>query len=352
VRRGSRVALVAGLTVVAVGAAGAAAVGFGGGSGGTPGRGGLPPKTAEVTRQTLVDTSEESGELGYGEETALRHGGGGGTITWLAAVGATVSRGKPLYRVDDSPVVLLYGKLPLYRPLSPGVEGRDVKQFETNLKALGYGGFTVDDAYTWDTAEAVEEWQEDLGVDETGVVDGGLVAYARGPVRIAGHGGGVGAGAGGEVLTYTGVNRIVTVDLAVDDRRLAMAGAAVTVVLSDGATAAGTVSSVGAVAESADDAQGGGDPTVEVLVEVTDPAALGDLREGPVDVRFVAAERPDVLTVPVAALVALAEGGYGLQVIEGGTARYLAVELGMFADGRVEVSGEGLAEGVTVGMPA
>ena len=70
------------------------------------------------------------------------------------------------------------------------------------------------------------------------------------------------------------------------------------------------------------------------------------------DVRFVASERPDVLTVPVAALVALAEGGYGLQVIEGGTARYVAVELGMFADGRVEVSGDGLAEGVTVGMPA
>ena len=324
-RRASRVALVAGLTVVAVGAAGAAAVGFGGdGSGGTPTRGALPPKTAEVTRQTLVDTSEVSGELGYGEESALRHGGSGGTITWLAAAGATVRRGKPLYRVDDSPVVLLYGKLPLYRPLSPGVEGKDVKQFETNLKALGYGGFTVDDEYTWDTAEAVEEWQEDLGVDETGVVDGGLIAYAPGAVRIAGHGGGIGAGAGGEVLTYTGVNRVVTVDLAVDERRLAKAGAAVTVVLSDGATVDGTVTSVGAVAEPVDESQGGGDPTVEVLVAVTDPAALGDLQEGPVDVRFVAAERPDVLTVPVAALVALAEGGYGLQVIEGGTAQVRA----------------------------
>jgi hypothetical protein len=336
----------------AVGAAGAAAVGFGGSEGGTPSRGTLPPKTTEVTRQTLVDTSEVSGELGYGEESALRHGGSGGTITWLAAAGATVSRGKPLYRIDDSPVVLLYGKLPLYRPLSPGVEGKDVKQFETNLKALGYDGFTVDNEYTWDTAEAVEEWQEDLGVDETGVVDGGLIAYAPGPVRVAGHGGGVGSGAGGEVLTYTGVDRVVTVDLAVDERRLAKAGAAVTVVLSDGTTADGTVTSVGAVAEEPAEAEGGGDPTVEVLVAVTDPAALGDLQEGPVDVRFVASERPDVLTVPVAALVALAEGGYGLQVIEDGAARYVAVELGMFAEGRVEVSGAGLAEGAIVGMPA
>jgi membrane fusion protein, multidrug efflux system len=351
VKRASRIAVVAGLTVVAVGAAGAAAVGFGGEDGGTPTRGALPPKTAEVTKQTLVDTEEVDGTLGYGEETALRHGGSGGTVTWLAAAGSTVSRGKPLYRVDDEPVVLLYGKLPLYRPLSPGVEGKDVKQFETNLKALGYGGFTVDGEYTWDTAEAVEEWQEDLGVDETGVVDGGLVAYAPGAVRIAGHGGGVGSGAGGEVLTYTGVNRVVTVDLAVDDRRLAKAGAATTVVLPDGATADGKVTSVGAVAEAPAEAQGG-DPTVEVLVAITDPASLGDFQEGPVDVRFVASERPDVLTVPVAALVALAEGGYGVQVIEAGAARYVAVTLGMFADGRVEVSGEGLAEGATVGMPA
>jgi peptidoglycan hydrolase-like protein with peptidoglycan-binding domain len=349
----ARVGLVAGLTVVAVGAAGAAAVGFGGasGDGGTTTRGVLPAKTAEVTRQTLVDTDEVDGTLGYGDETTVR-GSGGGTVTWLPAAGSTVERGQPLYRVDDEPVVLLYGKLPLYRPLSSGAEGKDVKQFETNLAALGYDGFTVDDEYTSATAEAVEEWQEDLGLETTGVVDSGWVAYARGEVRIAGHGGGIGSAAGGEILTYTRTSRVVTVDLAVDDRRLVREGAAATVVLPDGETAAAKVTSVGAVAEAPADPTGGGDPTIEVLVALDDPAALGDFDEGPVDVRFVASERPDVLTVPVAALVALAEGGYGVQVIEGDAARYVAVKLGLFADGLVEVSGEGLAEGMVVGMPA
>lgn len=344
--------LVAGLTVVAVGAAGAAAVGFGGSGSDAGGsaRGAMPPKTAEVTRQTLVDTDEVDGTLGYGDATTVS-GSGGGTVTWLAAAGATVKRGQPLYKVDDDPVVLLYGKLPLYRPLSTGVEGRDVKQFEANLAALGYDGFTVDDEYTSATATAVREWQEDLGRDETGVVDGGWVAYARGEVRIAGHGAGVGSPAGGEILTYTRVSRTVTVDLPVDDRRLARVGAAATVVLPDGSTAAAKVTSVGAVAEAPADPQGG-DPTIEVLVALDDPAALGDFDEGPVDVRFVASERADVLTVPVAALVALAEGGYGVQVVEGSSTRYVAVELGLFADGRVEVSGEGLAEGTVVGMPA
>ena len=70
------------------------------------------------------------------------------------------------------------------------------------------------------------------------------------------------------------------------------------------------------------------------------------------DVTFVADERKDVLTVPVAALLALAEGGYGVEVVEGGTRpASCAVETGMFADGRVEVTGDGIAEGMTVGMP-
>jgi len=39
-------------------------------------------------------------------------------------------------------------------------------------------------------------------------------------------------------------------------------------------------------------------------------------------------------------------------VVDGGTARYVAVKVGMFADGRAEVSGAGLADGMIVGMPA
>jgi hypothetical protein len=59
-----------------------------------------------------------------------------------------------------------------------------------------------------------------------------------------------------------------------------------------------------------------------------------------------------VLTVPVAALLALAEGGYGVQVVGGGTTRIVAVQTGLFAGGRVEVTGDGLAEGQTVGVPS
>ncbi len=45
----------------------------------------------------------------------------------------------------------------------------DVEQFEANLAALGYVGFDVDEDFTSNTAAAVERWQEDRGLEETGV---------------------------------------------------------------------------------------------------------------------------------------------------------------------------------------
>jgi hypothetical protein len=70
-----------------------------------------------------------------------------------------------------------------------------------------------------------------------------------------------------------------------------------------------------------------------------------------VDVTLVSAQATDVLSVPVAALVALAEGGYGVQVVDGSSARYVAVKTGMFASGRVEISGDGITAGTVVGVP-
>jgi hypothetical protein len=58
-----------------------------------------------------------------------------------------------------------------------------------------------------------------------------------------------------------------------------------------------------------------------------------------------------VLTVPVAALVALAEGGFGVEVVAGDSRRYVAVEAGLFADGRAEVTGAGLRQGMLVVVP-
>jgi membrane fusion protein, multidrug efflux system len=354
-RRTGRVLAAVGV-VVAVAVAGAAASGFGlnfaedgeGKAAGNP----LPPATAKVTRQTLVDSQTESGELGHGDSTKLS-GRVAGTVTALPATGQTVKRGQPLYRVDNTPVVLLYGSLPAYRALSAGAEGDDVKQFEQNLHALGYTGFTVDDEYSAATADAVKQWQEDLDLTETGTVELGRIVYARGPVRVDTLAASVGGAAqpGQEVLTYTGTARVVTVELDVADQRLARKGAAVTVTMPDDKTSPGQVSNVETVIQPAQ----GNDPAatkIEVTVALKDEKAAAGFDGATVDVSFTASQRKDVLTVPVAALLALSEGGYGVQLVDGDSTRIVAVETGLFASGRVEVTGDGLTEGMTVGMPS
>ncbi|AVT36199.1 peptidoglycan-binding protein [Plantactinospora sp. BB1] len=356
-RRGGRGRAVAVGTAaaLAVAAGVAAAVGFGGDDPGTATASNLPPANAQVTRQTLVDSETADGELGYGETrtVAVRKAG---TITSIAAAGTRVTRGKPLYSIDNNRVVLLYGGLPAYRTLRSGDSGEDVEQFEKNLSTLGYDGFTVDDEYTSATAEAVREWQEDLGLDETGRVELGQVVYATGEVRVDSTDVEVGDAVqpGGGVLSYSGTSRVVTVSLEVDDQRLAKRGAKVTVTLPDGKEVAGTIAATETIIETgtgANGAQGEPETKIEVTVTAADPKALAGFDSASVDVAFTAAQRENVLTVPVAALLALAEGGYGVEVVEGDATRIVAVRTGLFASGRVEVTGDGLVEGATVGMP-
>jgi peptidoglycan hydrolase-like protein with peptidoglycan-binding domain len=361
--RGRTLAVTAG-TVVAVGlTAGGVALASNatGGDGETPAAsaGDAPPATAEVTRKDLVDQDSTTGSLGYGDTgTIANHRQG--TVTWLPAEGQLISRGQALWRVDTLPTVLMYGAIPLYRTLSTGVDdGEDVRQLEKSLRALGYTGFTVDDEYTSATAEAVEDWQDDVGLPETGSVDAEQVVFAAGPVRVdsrkltAG-----GAASPGPALDVTGTTRVVTVDLEVSDQRLARRGAAVQVELPGGEQVPGRITEVGNVAHAETDAAGQetGDATIDVTVTLdakTVEAARGAIDQAPVTVHFVAEERKGVLAVPVSALLALAEGGYGVEVVRpDGTTTIVAVETGLFADGDVEISGQGIAEGTKVGVPA
>jgi peptidoglycan hydrolase-like protein with peptidoglycan-binding domain len=309
------------------------------------------PATARVAKETLVDREDHDGVLGHGD-TRTVVARAGGTVTWLPAAGATIGRGKAVYRLDNKPVVLLYGSLPAYRTLASAVEGRDVRQFERNLWALGYRGFTVDRDFTAATAAAVRQWQDDLGLAETGRVEPGQIRYAAGAIRIDSLTAEPGAVVqpGSELARCTGTTLLATVELAMDAQRLAKKGAAVEVELPDGTVAPGRVADVTTIVQ---EGQGDQPDTTQLKVTVafTGKAPRG-LDDAAVTVAFTAARRPDVLTVPVSALLALTEGGYGVQVVDGTTTTIVAVETGLFADGKVEVEGAGLHAGLQVGVPA
>jgi peptidoglycan hydrolase-like protein with peptidoglycan-binding domain len=350
-----RVGLGAGV-VAAVGAATAAGFGFGGSASPPADEVGRPPALVPVTRATLTRTERVGGTLGYGPpSTAVARsglaGGPTGTITWLPAIGSTVRPGQPLYTVDSRPVVLLQGTVPPYRILAIGLSGADVAQLELNLAVFGYRGFTADSRFTEATAGAVRRWQRSLGIPRTGRVDVDEIVVAPGPVRITEHRTVGGAPAAGPVLTYTSTVRVVTVALEVTRQHLVHVGLSAEVVLPDGRPVAGTVAAVGTVAARPSPTAPSDVATVEVVVTIANEAALGTLDGAPVDLTLAVDRRDGVLTVPVSALIALADGGYGVQVVDGSATRYLPVRTGMFANGRVEVSGPGVVEGVLVGVP-
>ncbi|GAA2207542.1 peptidoglycan-binding protein [Nonomuraea monospora] len=311
------------------------------------------PATADVTRQDLVETKTVAGSLTYAGERQIASGATG-TVTWTPAQGAVIRRGRPLLKVDRKPLVLMYGGLPLYRTLERGVsDGPDVEQLERNLKALGYGDYlTVDDHFSHATARAVEEWQDDRGLAESGRVDASQVVFQPAAVRVTGVKAEVGARSapGTPALTVSGTHRLVHVDLDTGDQALARKGAAVTVTLPGGEHAKGTITSVGTVAESSGDEQDTS-TTIDVDITLAKPPR-SKLDQAPVEVEMQSERHENVLAVPVEALLALREGGYGVEVVEGGGSRIVAVETGAFGGGLVEVEGQGLAEGMKVGVPA
>jgi hypothetical protein len=344
VKRG-RTALVAGSAGLVAAAVAGAAIGLGGGRPPEASAGATVLPTRPIERTTLTESQQVSGTISYGDPVVVT--GRGGVLTWLPALGGVIRRGKPVYRVDNRPVPLFLGSLPLYRSLSAGDTGADVRELERNLAALGYRGPTVDNRYTAATAAAVRRWQKAVKLTRTGVFDPATVVLAAEPIRVAAVTGHLGEAATGPVLSYTGTTRTVRVALDVALQSVARPGARATITLPDGRTVDGTVTAVGSVATAGEQPN---DPaTVDVTIAARGQAAFGRLDRAPVSVDLASATAPNVLAVPVVALVALAEGGYGVQLPTG---RYVAVRLGMFADGRVQISGAGLAEGTRVVVPS
>ncbi|MFF3853201.1 peptidoglycan-binding protein [Micromonospora sp. NPDC002575] len=344
------------VTVVAVGVG--ATLFLGGRQGDPPAPVDRPESTVPVTKTDLVETQQVDGQLGYAG-TASVIAGRNTMVTWLPQPGDTITRGQRVYDGDNRPVLLLYGKTPFWRELSLGVtDDPDVQILEENLRSLGYGkNLTVDNKFTAATAAVIRKWQKDHGLEQTGTVALGDVVVLPGPIRVAEVKAKTGAPASGEILTATGTVKQVTVDLPVTKSGLAVKEKAVTVGLPDGTTGTGKITAVGAIVAADGKGNGqnsaGGTPTILVTIALDDPAVTGTLDGAPVTVNFRGEEHKGVLTVPVNALLALAEGGFGVQkVSDDGSKSIVTVELGAFANSRVEITGTGVVEGMKVTVPA
>jgi peptidoglycan hydrolase-like protein with peptidoglycan-binding domain len=187
-RRRLRLAALAGVLAV-VAAVVAIVVATSGSSPRRAGGTGIPPgdTTATVTRRTLTESSTVDGTLGYGSKLEV-FDRLAGTFTWLPAVGARIGRGGTLYRINNTPVALMYGSLPAYRTLKQGIsDGPDVTQLNENLIDLGYDperAIGDVEAFGAATAAAVKRWQKAEGLPQTGEVELGRIVFSPGERRV------------------------------------------------------------------------------------------------------------------------------------------------------------------------
>ena len=333
------------MVVVAAAAAVVAGVTGAFGSTGSPGAGtassAYRTSTATVTRRSLTSQTQVAATLGdAGTYSVVNQAQG--TITELPGAGQVVRQGQVLYRVSDSPVVLLYGPVPAYRDLSEGMTGPDVAELNADLVQLRYataaqlGPRSGWNYFSAETAYALEALQAHLAVTQTGTLGLGQAVFLPSAALITGLGTGTVPGGtatpGSVVLTASSTTPVVTIALDPAQQTEVKDGEQVSITLPDGATTPGVVSQVAAVATAPGSSSSGGSgssdnpgssgsgssATIAVQVALSDPKAAGSLNQAPVEVTITTGSVADALVVPVDALLAQASGGYAVEVIGAG----------------------------------
>lgn len=293
----------------------------------------------------------------------------GAIVDHLAAAKTTVSTGTVLFWSSGFPVTAIEGDpaaVPaLTRDLAVGItDGSDVKLFEQMLKLAGFdvdGTLAIDDHFDDATAQATAAWLGSLGI----AADPATVVVPRGAFTVVPAGLVVGSslvpdgttlGGDSVVLSLTAPARQVTTTAPIGDATFAL-GATIDVEYPDGTVEPGTVIDVGNVATNTSN-EPGATPSVPITIGVDSiPSSVDAFVEIPVTLRVVTAQVPSALVVPVSALVALKEGGYGVEVISGtnpdGTdqTHLVGVKPGLFTDGFVQVDGD-LTAGTDVVVPS
>ncbi len=345
-----------------------------------------PPNTVKVEKRELSARVSLSGTLTYraapdGSPYSVINQARG-TYTELPLPGQVIPQGRVLYRVDDSPVVLLYGSTPAYRTLSAGARGADVAELNADLVALGYATSAQLDptsaSFGWATAIALDKLQAALGVTPNGTLTFGQAVFEPTAVRVTTLSAPLGGStqAGQTVMQGSSTTREVQLALDATQQTDVAVGDKVTIALPNNQSTPGVVASVGTVAtcppssgpggsnsssaapgmDTCSSGSSGSSTTPRIAVGVTpfDPAATGTWDEAPVQVTITTASLPSALTVPVTALLAQSRGGYAVEVVDPGGGHHLVpVSLGVFddADGLVQITGSGLAAGQDVVVP-
>jgi peptidoglycan hydrolase-like protein with peptidoglycan-binding domain len=337
------------------------------------------PATATVERGMLALQVSATGTLTYAAQadgsaySVVNQANG--VLTALPSVGDVIRCGQVLFRVDGHPVPLLCGRTPLYRRLSRGLKGWDVKELNRNLAELGYAdGAELEPSgyFGSETRSALKDLKGDLGLSPTGFLDPEQAVVLPGPLRISNVSAALGAPAqpGALIAEASSTARRVEVDLEPSQAEGVKIGDRASITLPNNRTTPGVVQRIGtlvvddgsdsgsASGSGSDSGSSGGSgattATVPVFIKLKRIRDARGIQQAPVQVSIITGRVTNALSVPVTALLAR-PGGYAVETVDAdGQRRLVPVDLGAFddANGLVQVSGPGVRAGQRVVVPA
>ena len=272
--------------------------------------------------------------------------------------------------------VLMYGEKPAWRDFRIGIDpGQDLEQLKLNLISLGYGEATIllETGLGEETSTAIKAMQKELGVNETGWIELGQVIFLQGRSLVAYSSSFPSSGTefskGSPLMDITTIDEVITsihsgkiqthekslqrvlTSVPVADQDLVTVGAGVEIELPDETSERGYITDIGTLAVIPQ-ANQSGNPYLEVTVSLDGNIDLHQWTGAQVTVSVTKHLASNALAAPVTSLLALLDGGYALELQVDGSTELIPVEVGIFADGWVEIKGTNLEAGTIILMPS
>lgn len=324
--------------------------------------------TVAVESQTLTATVNAQGTVAYGTPQPLTLTGSVATtdanaaplITKVPVANHTVHEGDVLLEVSGRPVLVMTGKVPMYRTLARGSSGDDVNQLRAALRRLLPSRHVartgaIDDG----VMNAVKAWYVTRGYQaaqqpdttttpqtyDVSIPSGEILFLPRLPARLVTVTVKTGAPASGVIGTVADPALVVNGTVSPDDATLLKVGMAATLVHPDGDTFPATLTVMGAAAavENTDDDSDKSDPSVSgtpIRLSPKSPAKLAAFTGQALKVTIrVGGTGHAVLSVPVAAVFTASDGQARVSVQDPtGTVRDVPVTPGLSTGGYVQIT--------------
>ena len=282
---------------------------------------------------------------------------GEGEVTAMVPVGTPVEHGDAIWQLDGVEVTAVVGPGVVAEAVLDAMAENDVERLEEALVFFGFdpdGEIVIDGSGDLATIAAFARFQEAIGVEQTGTIGAQYYVVVPADTTVSETFVAEGTAVDGSTLFMTVGSPTLTAsaDIAADEIAGFAVGDDVEIEMPDGTTADAVLVDIAEVADAATTEDGS--PTIEITIEMTGEVGRGDaIVTGPVTVLVEASRIEDAIVVPTRALVSLSEGGFAVEVRDtSGVTRLVAVELGTFDDGVVEIVSGDVAPGDEVVVPS